>query len=121
MEIGVGLGDHVQLLVKFKPSLSIEWVVRGVKMLTTISEAMKQQLSKTLAGHKDRDSAPVRTAPQRSATPTPKQPPPTSATRPNDYQTRGTFTIGPQELDAFLCLVVAQALTGPSEPLSAPR
>jgi len=35
LEIGVDLGDHVHLLVTFKPSLSIEQVVRRLKMLTT--------------------------------------------------------------------------------------
>lgn len=35
LEIGVDLGDHVHMLVTFKPSLSIEQVVRRLKMLST--------------------------------------------------------------------------------------
>lgn len=53
-EIGVGNGDHVHLLVSFKPSLSLSSVVRRMKAMTTSAlwESHGEHLAKTYWGRK---------------------------------------------------------------------
>ena len=55
-EIGVGNGDHIHLLVSFKPSLSLASVVRRMKTMTTISlwGSHSAHLGKTYWGSKRR-------------------------------------------------------------------
>lgn len=53
-EIGVGHGDHVHLLISFKPSLSLASVVRRTKTMTTLFLWRDQpgHLAKTYWGRK---------------------------------------------------------------------